>query len=107
MQWLWNTLEHLDPATWARAVAYIAIMMMCLFVAMQWRRGVRALAVAGMAYCLVRIVTTVLNALRLESARALLDFLTVSAVWLVAAALAVTIYYWLRMEPYQYDRLET
>ena len=100
-----NTLEHIDPATWARAVAYVAIGMMCLFVAMEWQRGVRILVLAGMAYCLVRIVTTVLNALRVEQARAWLDVLTVAAVWLVAGALAVTIYYWQRLEPY--ERMET
>ena len=98
-------LDAIDPATWARAIAYVAIFMMCLFVSMEWRRSLRLLALAGMYYCIVRIVTTVLNALRVAESRALLDFLTVSAVWLVAIALAVTIYYWLRLEPY--DRLET
>ena len=105
MTWLWGTLQQIDPATWARAVAYVSIGMMCLFVAMEWRRGVRFLALAGMFYCMVRILTTVLNALRVVEARAVVDVLTVAAVWLVAAALAVTIYYWLRLEPY--DRMET
>ena len=67
--------------------------------------ALRLLALAGMFYCAVRILTTVLNALRVVEARALVDVLTVVAVWLVAIALAVTIYYWLRLEPY--DRLET
>ena len=105
MMWSGDVLAQIDPATWARAVAYVAIFMMCLFVAVEWRRGVRLLALAGMFYCLVRIATTMLNALRVAEARAVVDVLTVAAVWLVAAALAVTIYYWLRLEPY--DRLET
>ena len=57
-------LDAIDPATWARAIAYVAIFMMCLFVSMEWRRGLRFLALAGMYYCVARIVTTVLNALR-------------------------------------------
>lgn len=100
-------LNALDAATWLRAIAYVAICMMCLFVSMQWQRGLRALALAGLLYCLVRILTTVLNALRVTEARVLVDVLTVFAVWLVAIALAMTIYYWLRLEPHHNDRLGT
>ena len=66
-------LDAIDPATWARAIAYVAIFMMCLFVSMEWRRGLRLLALAAMYYCIVRIATTVLNALRVAESRALLD----------------------------------
>ena len=40
-------LDAIDPATWARAIAYVAIFMMCLFVSMEWRRGLRLLALAA------------------------------------------------------------
>ena len=100
MGWLWDTLQHLDVATWLRMVGYTAIFMMCLFVAMEWQRGLHLMALAGMYYCLVRIVTTALNALRIEQARGLLDVLTVSAVWVCAFALAITIYYWQQQSPH-------
>lgn len=91
-------LEKVDWASWLRMVAYVSIFMMCLFVAIQWRSRLRLVALAGMAYCVVRIFTTLANALSLSQLRVSIDIATVLAVYLVAGALAVTIYQWLRFE---------
>lgn len=91
-------LAQIDVATWLRMVGYVSLFMMCFFAMMQWRKRLRVLAVAGMLYCFVRIVTNVFNALALAQFRAVIDVITVLSIYFLAFSLAVTIYVWLRFE---------